>query len=85
MQDESSRPSPAEQMDRVQNIVLHMLLRDDAPGPWTVVEVGTALGSQIEAQDALMGLHMAGLIHRHGQFVWATKSAARAMELADFN
>lgn len=72
-------------MDQMQNIVLHVLLSDGAHGPLTVVEVGTAIGSQLEAEDALLGLHMGGLIHRHEEFVWATRTAARAMELAEFN
>jgi hypothetical protein len=85
MQDEISRPSPAEQLDQMQNIVLHVLLLDGAHGPLTVSEVGRAVGSQFEAEDALSGLHMGGLIHRHEEFVWATRAAARAMELADYN
>jgi predicted amino acid racemase len=85
MQDQSSRPTTAEAMDQVQNIVLHLLLKDEVPGLRTVQEVATAIGSQVEADDALMGLHMAGLVHRFEQFVWPTMAAGHAMALADFN
>jgi predicted transcriptional regulator len=85
MQDESSRRTPAEQMDQMQNVVLHALLDDEVPGLWTVQEVATAVGNESEAEDALMWLHMAGLVHRHEQFVWPRRTAGRAMQLADFN
>jgi hypothetical protein len=85
MHDEPTRPTPAEQLDQMQNVVLHLLLTDSAHGPLTVGEVGTAVGSQADAEDALSELHMGGMIHRHDQYVWPTRAAAYAMQLAEFN
>jgi hypothetical protein len=85
MQDESSRMSPGERLDQTQNLVLHLLLHDEIPGLWTVQEVGQAIGSEMRATDAIAELQDAGLVHRLDQFVFASRTAGRAMQLAEFN
>jgi hypothetical protein len=53
------------------------------PGPWSVRELGQALGYEIAAVDAIAGLHAAGLVHRIEEFVFASCPAACCMQLAD--
>ncbi len=51
--------------------------------PWAVPELVLEIGNRIEVEDALARLHGAGLVHRCGEFVWATRAAlaADAIEL----
>lgn len=51
--------------------------------PWALRELVLEIGDQIEVEDALARLHAVGLIHRCGEFVWATRAAlaADAIEL----
>jgi hypothetical protein len=53
----------------------------DAPGLWSVTEVAQAIGNEIDALDALVGLHAAGLIHRCHEFVFVTRPAVRLTRL----
>jgi hypothetical protein len=46
-----------------------------------VGEVELEIGDQIETGDGLAALHRAGLIHRCGDFVFATRAAVRAQQL----
>lgn len=50
-------------------------------GPWTEAEVARELGSEVEVRDSLARLVGSGLVHRLDQFVFASRSAARAAEL----
>jgi hypothetical protein len=73
----------AAEFDMAERSVLELLLDPDVPGPWSVHELGVALGSEVRAADAIMALHAAGLVHRLDEFVFATRAAARGMELAE--
>jgi hypothetical protein len=46
--------------------------------PWAVRELALEIGDRIEVEDALARLHGAGLVHRCGEFVWATRAALAA-------
>ena len=48
---------------------------------WSQAEIATALGNPVHAADALIGLHVAGLVHRVGEFVFPTQAAARCVQL----
>jgi hypothetical protein len=63
--------------------VYGLLLAPQQQRPWAVGELVLELGDQIEVEDALARLHGAGLVHRCGEFVWATRAAlaADAIEL----
>jgi hypothetical protein len=63
--------------------IFERLTRQDEQRPWSVGEFVLELGSRIEVEDALTRLHGAGLAHRCGEFVWATRAAlvADAIEL----
>jgi hypothetical protein len=80
-------PLPAERDDLVQQAVLAVLL-EAHPGQRSVEEVLrelTDLPDGFAARDALdiavRDLVAAGLLHRHGPFVFATRAAVRFDEL----
>jgi hypothetical protein len=69
------------------------LLIDDHPGLWSLSELDRSLTSSGQnppgaepprhvAEDAIEQLYAAGLIHRIGQFVFATRCAHAAQRLA---
>ncbi len=69
------------------------LLIDDYPGLWSVAELSRSLTSSAQAaasgeietcdtEDAVERLFAAGLIHRVGGFVFATRAAHAAQRLA---
>ncbi len=81
MRDEGSR-TEAEDAGRVEGTILAMLLVADEQRPWSVEEVQREIGDRLATLDALAALHAAGLIHRCGEFVFATRAALRAGELS---
>ncbi len=69
------------------------LLIDDHPGLWSLAELNRSLTSSSQTtdggeppthdtEDAVERLYAAGLIHRVGQFVFATRAAHTAQRLA---
>jgi hypothetical protein len=83
MQDQTSRSTVACDLDRIEQLVLELLLDSAPPGPWSCAEIGRALDSQLAAEDALLGLHAAGLIHRCHDLVFPARAAVRCKQLAD--
>jgi predicted transcriptional regulator len=81
MQDEISR-MPDEQEETAQKGVLGLLLALDSQRPWSVAEVERELGEHISTVDAVASLHAAGLVHRCGEFVFATRAALRLDRLS---
>jgi hypothetical protein len=81
MQDEISR-MPQEEEERAQKGVLGLLLASDSQRPWSVAEVERELGPPIAIVDAVVSLHAAGLIHRCGEFVFASRAALRMDSLS---
>jgi hypothetical protein len=63
--------------------IFERLTRPDEQRPWSVGELVLELGSRIDVEDALTRLHGTGLVHRCGEFAWATRAAlaADAIEL----
>jgi hypothetical protein len=74
MQDETSR-NPSDEDDRFQKAVLGLLLRPNDQRPWSVAEVEREVGETLAAADAIAALHAAALIHRCGDFVFASRAA----------
>jgi hypothetical protein len=75
-------PSPQTEEARSDATVLRLLVCDNF-GLWTVGEVANAIGDYVEATDALVRLRHAGLVHRLGEFVFASRPALRAVVLTD--
>lgn len=50
-------------------------------GPWAVTEVERAVGNQWDTADGLASLLRSGLIHRCGEFVFASRPAMEAAKL----
>lgn len=73
---------PAAESNRIEGIVLEVLIGSGQSGLWSVAEVSLEIGDELTAIDALEALHRAGLIHRTSDgFVFATRAAIRASEL----
>jgi hypothetical protein len=83
MRDQSSCTSVARELDRAERAALDLLLTSGGPGLWSMAELARALGSEVLAADAVAGLSAAGLVHRHGEFVFATRAAVRSLALAE--
>lgn len=63
-------------------LVLDLLLRD-GPALWTVDELAREVGHALDTKDAMARLEAAGLLHRCGEFVLASRAGVRARELSD--
>jgi hypothetical protein len=70
---------PGERMDLADQDLLATLTNDDSHRPWSLVELAHECGADVT--DSLGRLQRAGLIHRLGDFAWATRPAVRAREL----
>jgi hypothetical protein len=71
--------SPAIPALAIESAIMHLLLDDEHPGPWTMAEIELEIGGKrIDVQDAISSLRRAGLLHVCGEVSWATR-AARAM------
>ncbi len=82
MQDQPIEGAGVLAPDVLEHAVLALLLDRESPGVWSVSEVAQALGSEVRAADALVGLHMAGLVHRWDEFVCASRAAVRCWTVA---
>jgi hypothetical protein len=66
-----------EEERQAEGAILGLLLNFDAGGLWSVEEVVRQLSaSRLEVVDGLAGLQASGLIHRVGDFVFATRAAS---------
>jgi hypothetical protein len=67
----------AEQKSQAEGAILGLLLNFDTGSLWSVEEVIRQLSaSRLEVIDSLASLQAAGLIHRIGDFVFATRAAS---------
>jgi hypothetical protein len=69
------KPTPAQDDARVDGAILGLLLAADAHGLWSVDELTRQIGDRVATVDSLARLYGAGLIHRIGDFVFATRAA----------
>lgn len=66
-----------EQERQAEGAILGLLLNFESGSLWSVEEVVRQLSaSRLEALDGLASLEAAGLIHRVGDFVFATRAAS---------
>jgi hypothetical protein len=80
MQDET-RQSVAGEERRVDQGILALLLIPEEQRPWSVHEVELEMGDHLATVDSLARLRAAGLIHRFGEFVFASRVAVTAERL----
>jgi hypothetical protein len=68
----------AQQETQAEGAILGLLLNFEAGSIWSVEEVVSQLSvSRVEVIDGLASLQASGLIHRLGDFVFATRAASR--------
>jgi hypothetical protein len=72
----------AEREAHTDAVILEALLDSDAQRPWAVDEIARVLNDPIDASDGLGRLVRAGLVHRLDGFVFASRAALRADEIA---
>lgn len=62
--------------------IMALLLSADSRWPWAADELVRELGDSIATIDAINRLHATGLVHRCGEFVFPSRAAERADQLA---
>jgi len=67
---------------QVEQAMLATLVSTEGHRPWSVHEMELEIGEHIAVIDGLRHLQSAGLIHRCHDFVWATRAAIVAEEMA---
>ena len=72
--------SPAERQGQLDSAILGLLMLETSHRPWSVDEIAREIGK--DPTDSLNRLYGGGLIHRLDGFVWATRAAAMADEIA---
>jgi len=82
MQNDPS-PDAGDVLRTVEAGIYERLTRPGEQRPWAVRELVFELGDPIDVEDALADLHGTGLVHRCGEFVWASR-AALAAEAIEF-
>ena len=75
MQHEST---PTEEEGQIDSAILGLLIKKGVQRPWSVREVELEIGDPVEVADSLARLYGVGLIHRCGEYVWATRAALAA-------
>jgi hypothetical protein len=80
MPDETN-PTVEQEEHRVDQGVLDLLLDPEEQRPWSVDEVARVMGEKIDTLDSLARLNAAGLVHRCGEFVFASRAALIAERL----
>ncbi len=81
MQDETSREARSGRGD-VRHVVLALLLTEEDQRPWLPSEVELEIGDRVATVDALNRLYAEGLVHRLGEFVFATRAAVNMERIA---
>jgi hypothetical protein len=82
MQHQPTPMSEAEKQEHTDGVILEALLDHDAQRPWSVDEVASEIEDPEAASDSLGRLLRAGLIHRLDGFVFASRAALRADQIA---
>jgi hypothetical protein len=80
MQDEST-PTVADEERRADQAILALPLTPEEQRPWSVHEVELEMGDHLATVDSLARLRATGLIHRCGEFVFASRVALTAERL----
>jgi hypothetical protein len=81
----ASQPIPMSQIEQEKHtdgVILSVLLAGDAQRPWSEDEVAREIEDPVAAADGLRRLARGGLIHRLDGFVFASRAAQVAEEIA---
>jgi hypothetical protein len=70
---EERTPTPVEEDGQVDHAIVLLLLGRESQRPWSEEEMKREIGCDVT--DSLARLYAAGLVHRLGSFVWATRAA----------
>jgi hypothetical protein len=81
MQDQASAPTAERRSEDVQFVVLALLLEAGGPAQWSLAELAREVGCELATDEAVVRLHAAGLAHRSGAFVFASRAASRFCQL----
>jgi hypothetical protein len=78
-----TQPTPDLACDeaRIDWAILNLLIDSDQQRPRAIEELIREHGNQRDALDGIDRLHGAGLIHRTGEFVFATRAAIRYSQI----
>jgi hypothetical protein len=79
---EPSTPERDKTLGQVEQAIYMLLVQRDEQRPWSVREVESEIGDADDVVDGLRTLNGLGLVHRCGEFVWATRAALAADEIA---
>lgn len=79
MHDEPT-PTVIERDAQEDSAILALLMLETSHRPWAVEEIAREMSRDVT--DSLNRLYGGGLIHRLDGFVWATRAAAMADEIA---
>lgn len=74
--------SEIEQEKHIDGVILSVLLAGDAQRPWSEDEIAREIEDPVAAADSLKRLARGGLIHRLDGFVFASRAAQVAEEIA---
>lgn len=81
MHDENT-PTPSERFDAMERSVVYLLTSEYDLPVWSVDDLGRDLEDSAGVQDAVRGLHNAGLIHKTNDgYVFATRAAWRMVQI----
>jgi hypothetical protein len=72
---EQRSPEPADDDLRIDSAILALMLSDRPPWLWSTAELAREIGDELATIDSLRRLHASGLVHRCGDFVFATRTA----------
>jgi hypothetical protein len=74
------QPIPEVEDDQIDGAVLALLTTNDGQRPWSEDEIAREL--KMDPSDSLNRLYGSGLIHRLHGFVWASRAALLAGQIA---
>jgi hypothetical protein len=69
--------------DHLERDILALLNSSGSPRLLSVSEIAQGIGDTVAVTDAIDRLHKFGVVHRCGEFVLITRTAARACRLAE--
>jgi hypothetical protein len=76
-----STPTPTDEDRITDGAIFGMLSDGDEQRPWSVEEIAREMGDHNATEDGLARLYGSGLIHRCGDFVWATRAGLRSADI----